>query len=390
MKTTTGLQNLLNRTPLHPDMAIFRNLVQSDFLKPILPAAFFLAGVTYDSLTLTRIDRLLDNLILLVYLSVLGALVILTGRFQLGLIPPPRLSTNWNLLSLAHHARPHVDKALQFLLGGLFSAYAILYSQSASLSTASVFLGLIVACLIGNEFLRNRYSSLKLIVTLFALVTLSFLTFFLPVFSGWMNHWMFLAGVAISVTVVWKVVRLILQGIPDLTWKAPVYLSLPAFTAIGFCAMLYFLNWIPPIPLSLKFGGFYHHIEKISDEYHLTFEDGPWYASWKRSDDVIGDDHPVFAFSSVFAPISLKTTIIHHWQWKSRNPSASYVTTDRIPIMIAGGRESGYRLYTMKRQLAPGDWRVDVETEDGRIIGRMDLRVDERMNPAQTLKTIIR
>ena len=43
--------------------------LQSSFLKPVLPAFFFLAGVTYDSLTLTRIDRLLDNLILLLYLT---------------------------------------------------------------------------------------------------------------------------------------------------------------------------------------------------------------------------------------------------------------------------------------------------------------------------------
>ncbi len=39
--------------------------LQTSFLKPILPAFFFFAGVTYDSFTLTRIDRLLDNLILL-------------------------------------------------------------------------------------------------------------------------------------------------------------------------------------------------------------------------------------------------------------------------------------------------------------------------------------
>lgn len=390
MKTTTGRSAILDEISMKPALRPLLDLARSDMFKPIFPAVFFLAGVTYDSLTLTRIDRLFDNLILLLYLSVLGTLVILTGRFQLGLVPPAPSPTSWTILSLVHRARPHFDKILQFLLGGLFSAYAILYSQSASLSSTSIFLGIIVLLLVGNEFLRDRYSSLKLTVTLFAMVTLSFLTFFLPVLSGWMNAWIFLLGAVLSTGVVWKAVRLILHGIPDLTWKAPVFLCLPAFTAIGFCTFLYFANWIPPIPLSLKFGGFYHHIEKTADAYHLSFEEGPWYAFWKRSDEVTGTDHPVFAFSSVFAPVSLETTIFHHWQWKPQPESASFSTTDRIPITISGGRERGYRFYTVKQRLLPGDWRVDVETEDGRLIGRMTLRVEENVVRAQPLKTLTR
>ena len=178
--------------------------LQSTFLKPILPAFFFLAGVAYDSLTLTRIDRLLDNLILLLYLAILGVLVILTGRFQLGLIPWTSDHTSWNALSLVHWAQPHMAKALQFLLGGLFSAYAIFYSQSTSFSSTAIFLGIIIAFLIGNEFLQTRYSSLKMLVSLFALVTFSFFTFFLPVLTGWMNSVVFVIGILITGGIVWK------------------------------------------------------------------------------------------------------------------------------------------------------------------------------------------
>ena len=60
---------------------------QSSIVQPFLPAFFFFAGVTYDSLTLSRIDHLTDNLLFLLYLALLGSLVIITGRFQLGLIP---------------------------------------------------------------------------------------------------------------------------------------------------------------------------------------------------------------------------------------------------------------------------------------------------------------
>ena len=53
---------------------------QSVLGKPYLPPVFFFSGVTYDSFTLTRIDRLVDNLLLLLYLALLGFLIVLTGR----------------------------------------------------------------------------------------------------------------------------------------------------------------------------------------------------------------------------------------------------------------------------------------------------------------------
>lgn len=383
----------IHHTFLTSTSSVMTNMIgklQTSFLKPILPAFFFLAGVTYDSLTLTRIDRPLDNLILLLYLAVLGVLVILTGRFQLGLIPYTSEQTSWNPLSLVNRAQPHLAKGLQFLLGGLFSAYAIFYSQSASFSTTAIFLGIIVAFLIGNEFLQNRYSSLKMLVSLFALVTLSFFTFFLPVLTGWMNDVVFVTGVLISGFIVWKVVRLTLQGLPQVSFRTALTISFPACGLLILCTVLYFLNWIPPIPLSLKFGGIYHQIEKIQDEYVLTYEKGPWYAIWKESNHRVGIDAPVSCFSSVFAPVTLQTTIYHHWQWRPVDEPESFMTTDRIPITITGGREKGFRMYTTKNRVQPGDWRVYVETEDGRILGQMTFIAEENYSPEHVTTTITR
>src|SRR4029453_8953431 len=103
--------------------------VQSLLAKPFMPAVFFFSGVSYDTLTLTRIDRLQDNLLLLLYHLLLGVLIVLTGR--LGIEPPPEgeqlaaLSPfpRWLLRS-----RPYYPMASQFLLGSLFSAYAVFYS----------------------------------------------------------------------------------------------------------------------------------------------------------------------------------------------------------------------------------------------------------------------
>src|SRR5205823_13215382 len=82
--------------------------IRAALAKPFLPVVFFFAGVTYDTVTLTRIDRLLDNLILLFYLSLLGLLIVLTGRSELernALAEPDGAGSD--VMQLLNRARPY-------------------------------------------------------------------------------------------------------------------------------------------------------------------------------------------------------------------------------------------------------------------------------------------
>jgi hypothetical protein len=79
----------------------------------------------------------------------------------------------------------------------------------------------------------------------------------------------------------------------------------------------------------------------------------------------------------VFAPVALKTTVYHHWYYR-REKSQAFAHADKIALKISGGREGGYRAYTFKQGLDPGYWRVDVEAEDGRVIGRVAVKVEEQ------------
>jgi hypothetical protein len=344
--------------------------------KPFLPVVFFFSGVTFDSFTLTRIDSLTDNLILLLYLSLLGALIVITARADMGQGAADVSGGAGRASSFMARARPYHPHAIQFLLGGLFSAYTIFYSQSASLTATAVFFAVLVALLAGNEFLHDRLSNLRLLVSLYALVVFSFFTFFLPMLTGWMNTWVFLLGAILSAAVTLKVVELIYHGRSTASRWEPVLSGLPALGLIVVLVGFYFLNWIPPVPLSMKFGGVYHKITKADGTYHLTFEQGAWYQFWKRSDDPFRGEEPAYCFTAVFAPVDLHTTVYHRWQYRSRN-GRGFSTTDRIGFTISGGREGGYRVYTAKQRVMPGDWRVDVETPEGRIIGRVSFRVDE-------------
>src|SRR5215217_1310339 len=362
--------------------------VQSILTKPFMPAVFFLSGVSYDTWTLTRIDRLQDNLLLLIYLLLLGVLIVLTGR--LGIVPAPdreHLATLSPVARWMLKARPYYPMAVQFLLGSLFSAYAIFYSQSATLTSTGIFFGLLVLLLVGNEFLHDRLSSLRLVVSLYAIVCFAFFTFFLPVMTGHMNAVVFLIGAALSAGVTFRVVQLIYRNNPDRSRREAVSVTVPAFALIGLLIGFYFMNWIPPVPLSLKFGGIYHEVKKTGDRFELSF-DKKWYQVWKRSDTMFPADEPIYCFTAVFAPVDLNTTVYHHWFFRA-NDKKPFTHADRIPIKISGGRGGGYRAYSFKQRLDPGDWRVDVETEDGRIVGRVSVKVVEQADVQPIIRTVL-
>jgi hypothetical protein len=369
--------------------------------KPLLPVFFFFSGVTYDTVTLTRIDRLIDNLILLVYLIVLGLLVAVVGRVGAIRLTAPAdergavqqatsLFGSHAVNSFVKSTYPYYPMVMQFLLGGLFSAYTIYYSRSASWSTTAIFFAVLIALLVGNEFMRDRLSSFRLLLSLYALVTFSFFTFALPVLTGWMNTFMFLLGAILSATVTVGLVRFVSRGRSDWTAQDRLVTAALPVGLILLMVSFYFMKFIPPVPLSMKFGGIYHAVGKTDDRYELGFEKPRWYELFKHSDNPYHAEGPAYCFTAVFAPVALETTVYHHWQYRPANSrTKQFATSDRIPIAISGGREAGYRGYTVKQRLIPGDWRVDVETEDGRLIGRVKFRVEEPSDSPRPLKTIV-
>jgi hypothetical protein len=83
---------------------------------------------------------------------------------------------------------------------------------------------------------------------------------------------------------------------------------------------------------------------------------------------------PVFVFSAVFAPIKLSTTVVHRWQ-RYDDVKGKWVAVQSVPYEITGGRGNGYRGYTKRTSPEPGLWRVDADTVDGRLIGRIEFIV---------------
>ena len=47
-----------------------------------------------------------------------------------------------------------------------------------------------------------------------------------------------------------------------------------------------------------------------------------------------------------------------------------------MSFTLSGGRDEGYRGYSLTSNLAPGKWRVRMETERGQVMGRIGFTVE--------------
>jgi len=343
------------------------------------PALSFMAGFTWDSLTIKRIDLWLDNIILMAYILLLGSTILLVNLISEGRIKNPFILKYQEWYPLA----------IQFFMGGLFSAYVVLYFQSASITKNWIFLGLLVLVLVGNEFIRDRLTNLKLQFILYFFAVFSFFIFFIPVLLGRMNIYIFILSGFLSLAFILTFLYTVYRKIEGLSIRNFRNLSMILGGFFLLLNLLYVFNWIPPVPLSLKEGGIYHHVSRQGDDYRLKYEKGSWYYFWKESDHDFHyqEGDTVFCFASVFAPTRLNKRIYHHWQYYSEG-EGEWKTTDRMNYEIKGGRDGGYRGYTYKRNLQPGKWRVNVETDGGRILGRIPFTLVTQGKHSHPLKTI--
>jgi hypothetical protein len=344
------------------------------------PAFFFFGGVAWDASTLRRIDAWFDNVFLLAYLSLLGACITLAV-----LAEHNQVRHSWVL-----KYKTWLPAVIQFFLGALFSAYVIYYSQSASLTETSLYLLLLVGLLIANEFVHRRLVNLYLLFALYFLAAFSFFIFLVPTLTRSIGYFPFLAGGLLAVALVGSMLRY-LNRRDVFAMPRQYYLAQAMVVALfGIMNLFYLQNWIPPVPLAMRHGGIYHELERQGATYELYYERPPWYKFWVKSDEVFryGEGNTVYCFAAIFAPTSLRTEVFHEWQYFDET-RREWLTTDRIGYALTGGRDAGYRGHTLKRRLAQGKWRVEVQTAGGRTLGRIPFQVVPAEEPVRDLARLI-
>jgi len=321
-----------------------------------MPVAF-IAGFVFDYLTLTRIDRLYDNLVVLAYVLIAGLIIVSLYYFKDG---------RFTFLPIA----------LLFVFGNLFSAFLVFYSRSASLAASWPFILILIGLLVGNDFFKAFYSKLVFRLSVYYFILFSYFIFVVPLVVGRMGGGIFVLSGAVSLAVIGLFVhalRKIDAGALDSVKRRLAWSIGAVFLAVN---VFYFTNLIPPIPLSLKEAGVYYGVERTSDgAYETEDTDRRWYEVFHRYKRMpLDKGGEIYVFSSVFAPTKLRTNIVHDWQYYDSELD-EWQSVTRIEFAVVGGRDGGYRGFSKKSSLSSGYWRANIETPNGLLIGRVKFLV---------------
>jgi len=327
--------------------------------RPVQGPLLLLLGAVWDYYTL-RLERVADNLLLAGYLLGFTAVTVLALRRDLGLPVPAWVQRRSWLLHLA----------AQFALGGLLSAYFVHYLRGAPLQRELAWLALLAVLAVANE-LAEGVSRLPLVrFPLLAFAAFNYLLTVLPLLTGE------LVGPVVPLlgAAVW-VVGATWATAWGTTLRRPIQeAGVAGLVGLGGQVALISLDLVPPLPLTLKAAEV--QAEAEGDLYELD--------AVRELLAPVGLRTPRLAWAPgevvrvrtpVYLPPGMATTVVH--RWTRYDPADGWVTTDTIELDIRGGREEGFRTYSLKRHTVPGWWRVVVETDDGRELGRVSFRLVE-------------
>lgn len=329
---------------------------------------FFILGFVFDALVLRRPDEILVIAQQAVYLLLSAVLIALEIReIASGPLEPPRfLAKVWRFR----------EWALHFLMGTLLNAYTIFFFKSASAVTSFALIAALALVLVINEFKRFGRFQTQVHMAIWSVCLVCYAVNLAPLIWGFIGAVPFVSAnfVAFALMLVCR------AFVARLVKEAPMVLATHVLVPFALVQMificLYALRVLPPVPLSASYVGIYHNVEKVEGGYRLTYT-RPEEFFWQNGDQTFlyrpGDS--LYCFVRIFAPARFKDELQVRWLFD--DPKRGWQASDAIPLPIQGGREEGYRGYTKKNNFQPGRWRVQVETIDGREVGRITLHVIE-------------
>ncbi len=340
--------------------------------------AFLLFGFIVDGLTLRRVDLLPETILVYTYLFVAGAVIVLIHLKEENKLPA----------SVSEKIAPLFPLALSYVFGSLFSAFLIFYVKSASIIDSWPFVAVLFGVTVGWEVLKKYQYLFIFHLSLFFLGIFSFCIFAVPLWTGRIGTEIFFLS-ALTAVALFSVFcfGLFLTG-PARFRKSlkSIFISVGAIMTI--VVLLYMTNVLPPIPLALKEIGVYHSLQREGAEYILEEEPYSIFDRILKTTVHARSGESIYVFSSVFTPVVIKTDIVHHWEhWNAEENK--WIEYARVAFPATGGRDRGYRGFSLVPNIPEGAWRVSVETPDGLKIGRIEFTVEHVAIPP-SLVTVIR
>ena len=345
------------------------------FERPISSLSLVL-GFVFDAVTLQRVDTLWENLWIFGHLLIVAVFIVLIHAREntTGDEADPSKAQFWYV------------NILQFFFGGILSTYLVFYFRSADIFVTWPFLAILAIAFLANESMKRHYVRFSFQISLFFLSVYSFAIFLLPVVLHRIGSIVFIASGLVSLIFILLFISVLFRFVKQKFLKeraSVISVILIIFVVVN---VLYFFRLIPPIPLSLKDGGVYHSILRSAQgDYDVIYEDHGWrdYVTMYPVYTEVGLE-PVYAYSAVFSPTKLDLIIVHEWQ-RYDEAGKIWLTDNVVRLPVVGGRGNGFRTYSFDTNLESGKWRVNIETEDGHIIGRLRFTiVKDLTNPPLT------
>jgi hypothetical protein len=262
-------------------------------------------------------------------------------------------------------------------------SFVFVYSlRSAALSVSWPLFLILSICIIANEFVSTHNFRFTLDVGVLLIAVLFYTVFNLPILLKTQSDTTFGLSVAITTAISLLYVFLMRYTSEMAEDEAPRLYAL----AVGipmFVGMLYFLNIIPAVPLSLKENGVYHEIMRTSGGEFLAKQevDARTFSKYRtKVFHFTPTDSRVYFFSAIDAPADLTAPLSHVWE-KYDNSTKRWVQSgDPIPFALAGGRADGYRAFSYKENVSDGLWRVTVYV-GRRVVGRSSFYILKQTDP---------
>ena len=330
-----------------------------------LATVALIVGFFVDIITFRNLDLNYSLILLSAHLFIVAFTIIILS------IPFDLSSTEDEKPSFFASVRSWLPVLQQYSMGNLLSAFLILYSASSSLIASWPFLALVAIAAIGNETLRLQKYRLPFQTSLFFLNLILFLALLSPVLMGSITVATFLISLLFSILIFSIFRRLLWLVTRDVFQEHKKRINGGAFVTITLIVVLYFVNIIPPIPLTLKNINFYYDVLREGTEYVVRDTERNFfdYFNLRGKTLALTSGQAAYVYTAVFAPARLDTQVVHRWEY--RNPeTGGWVTKNVVDFPISGGRRGGYRGYSLTENPTPGVWRVSVETLRGQVIVR--------------------
>ncbi|MFW5853223.1 MAG: DUF2914 domain-containing protein [Patescibacteria group bacterium] len=349
----------------------------------LIPGAL-LFGIITDFIMFRNINLDLSFKILFTHLVVSGLVIIWVHFYDKGTLS---LAGRWG--RMLEYGRLFSPLLIQYTFGALLSGFFIFYWFSGAFSASWPFILLIIFLMISNDILKKYYLRTIIRLSVYYFIIFSYLVLILPFWTKQMGAlWFLMAGlISLGIFVIYFFILNLLVPVLKAKRTRMALAVLIIFTVMN---GLYFFNFIPPIPLSMREAGVYHEVSRLSTgDYEVVAEKQSWWERWLPGQQVhlTKENSTVYVFASVFAPTELETDIIHRWQYK--DPKSGWQTISRVQFPMVGGRDGGYRGYSFSQRLFPGRFRVDVETVRGQVVGRINFKIvatDELPNMVVKIK----